>query len=161
MGIMARKSTRVKVEGALRRNWIYRRWNGMIRRCYHKNSTGYSKYGARGVTVCQEWRDSFEAFQSWARGSNCTPDLTLDRREADGPYSPENCRWVSQTVQQRNRTNNRYGEAFGESKLICEWSEDERCVVGDATLRTRLHKGWELELAMTTPKRPGGRPKKV
>ena len=83
-------------------------WSGMKERCYNPNATNYGAYGARGITVCTEWRDSFQAFYDWAmeNGYDTTAkrgECTLDRIDVNGNYEPNNCRWVSMKVQAVNK----------------------------------------------------------
>lgn len=91
----------------------------MLRRCYDPECREYRYYGARGITVCDEWRESLESFYRWARSSGYERGLTLDREDTDGNYCSENCRWVSMLVQSRNR---RCVEKF-EGKCQTEWAE--------------------------------------
>lgn len=81
------------------------RWQNMLSRCYYPKAGSYKYYGARGITVCEEWRNSFEVFYQWAMENGFAPDLKLDRRENDGNYEPDNCRWATDTTQARNRRN--------------------------------------------------------
>lgn len=69
-------------------------WKNMKQRCYNPNRERYKNYGARGITVCDEWL-LFENFKCWAINSGYSDNLTLDRIDPDKNYSPENCRWVS------------------------------------------------------------------
>lgn len=83
-------------------------WNDMKQRCFNKNNPVFKHYGARGITVCQEWHDSFEAFYEWAMAAGYKPEAlrgecTLDRIDNDGNYEPFNCRWVDMKVQSNNR----------------------------------------------------------
>lgn len=77
-------------------------WQGMVRRCHDPRMRCYPRYGGRGIIVCQEWRDSFEAFYEYM-GPRPHPKLQIDRIDNDGPYAPGNCRWVTASVNQRNK----------------------------------------------------------
>ena len=82
---------------------LYRVWASMKSRCLNVGTPGYLKYGGRGITVCVEWADSFEAFNDWAQANGYAASLTLDREDNNKGYSSENCRWVDKTTQSRNR----------------------------------------------------------
>lgn len=147
-----------------KRSRLYRIWGTMKDRCLNSNYRDYPRYGGRGITVCEEWRDSFGAFESWAlkKGYDANqPDgrkagLSLERKKNDGPYSPDNCTWVNRKQQMRNTRNNHPVTAFGETKLISDWPNDPRCVVPRLTLRRRLATGVPPEEALTFPKQKGG-----
>ena len=66
----------------------YRRWRGMINRCYNKKHTYYYNYGGRGITICDEWKEDYEKFCEWANKSGYKVGLTLDRIDNDKGYSP-------------------------------------------------------------------------
>lgn len=82
---------------------LYYTWMGMKARCYRKTHPKYKHYGARGIYVCDEWRDNFEAFCIWSLKHGYRRGLTIDRRDNDREYSPENCRWTTYVVQNNNR----------------------------------------------------------
>ncbi len=90
------------------RKWIgypqaeYRIWYGMVRRCHDPRDPYFARYGGRGIRVCDRWRDDFMAFLS-DRRLRPSAEHSLDRRDNDGDYTPENCRWATRAVQQRNR----------------------------------------------------------
>jgi hypothetical protein len=125
---------------------LYAIWGSMRHRCSDKNRPNY---GDRGVEVCPEWRDDFLAFRKWALASGYDDTLHLDRRNNDGNYEPGNCRWVTRTVNNNNKRNNRYLTAFGETKTLADWSRDDRCTVRYHTVAYRVRRGVQGEAAIT------------
>ena len=90
---------------------IYGVWSNMIKRTTDKQNKSYEVYGARGITVCNEWKNDYLVFKEWALKNGYKEGLTIDRIDVDGNYEPSNCRWVTRTVQSRNtqrlnKTNN-------------------------------------------------------
>jgi hypothetical protein len=90
--------------GAYKRTKLYARWINMKARCNNPNATRYENYGGRGITVCQEWQDSFEAFKEWALANGYEENLQINRIDNDGNYCPENCDWVTNTENLRNQS---------------------------------------------------------
>ncbi len=119
---------------------LHKTWIGMNRRCYDKTDNSYKYYGARGIVVCEEWRNSFIKFREWALANGYSDNLTIDRKDNDGNYEPSNCRWVTIKEQNRNTRNNRVMEAFGERKCLADWADDKRCVVEYCQLYHRVKK---------------------
>lgn len=78
---------------------------GIIARCCRKSHKSYCRYGGRGIAVCNEWRDNPDAFFLWANNNGYLHGLQLDRINNDGNYSPENCRFVTPSTNQRNSSN--------------------------------------------------------
>lgn len=81
---------------------LYTTYQGMISRCYSKNNVAYHRYGGRGIGVCREWKGHFQRFKA-DMGSKPSPLHSLDRIDNDKGYSPDNCRWATQTEQHMNR----------------------------------------------------------
>lgn len=82
---------------------LYSIWSSMKTRCYNPKSKSYGYYGGRGISVCQEWRNDFSAFREWALSHGYQDNLTLDRIDGDGSYSPGNCRWATWHEQRTNQ----------------------------------------------------------
>ena len=92
-------------------------------RCYNSHDPRYDRWGGRGIKVCDEWKESFEAFYSWALSSGYNDDLTIDRIDNDGDYTPENCRWATQKEQSRNRSTNINFTIGNSTRTLTEWCE--------------------------------------
>lgn len=86
---------------------LYSIYNGMKHRCYNTQSESYRYYGARGITICDEWRNDFMNFYDWAINNGYSDDLSIDRIDVDGNYCPKNCRWVDFVTQANNKRNSR------------------------------------------------------
>lgn len=124
-------------------------WVNMRRRCNQPTAENYADYGERGITVAPDW-EVFSVFEKWALANGYKGGLILDRRDNDGGYCPENCRFVNAKVSMNNRRSLRLVTAFGETKNVTQWSEDARCVVPKHTVYSRLNLGWQPEVAITT-----------
>ena len=131
---------------------IRRVWHGMKLRCdpYKCPPSARPNYAGRGITVCEQWSD-FWTFFDWAVASGWNRGLSIDRVNVDGHYEPSNCRWATATQQARNTRRNRWLSAFGEEKVMAEWTTDPRCVVGYGVLSGRIQRNWTPEDAISTP----------
>ncbi len=102
---------------------LYKIWQGMKKRCYNPHDTRYDRYGGRGIIICDEWRENFQAFHDWAVQNGYDETLTIDRIDNDGNYCPENCRWSSNEEQARNRSSNIKITIGNATKTLTEWCE--------------------------------------
>lgn len=128
----------------------FRCWNHMLSRCFNPNVENYKYYGGRGITVCERWRNSFEAFLS-DMGPRPTLKHSIERNKTDGNYEPANCRWATKAEQSRNMRSNRMVEFQGKTMIF----GDACALAGIARLTVfqRLKRGWTIERALTTPVR--------
>jgi hypothetical protein len=102
---------------------IYEIWQCMKKRCYNPHDARFDRYGGRGITVCDEWKESFQAFYDWAMQNGYSEELTIDRIDNDKGYSPDNCRWASQREQARNRATNIKITIGNSTRTLTEWCE--------------------------------------
>lgn len=98
-------------------------WETMRTRCNNKNRDKYMDYGGRGITVCDEWNNSAEAFCEWALSNGYKDGLQIDRIDNNKGYEPSNCRFVTPKQNSRNRRNTVYLTVNGETKCVSEWCE--------------------------------------
>ena len=111
----------------------------MKNRCSNPKVERYKHYGGRGITICDEWTNSFEAFRDWAMTHGYADGLSIDRIDANGNYCPENCRWVDETIQANNKRNNLFVEINGERKTVGEWARITG--IGYSTIIRRYRQG--------------------
>lgn len=131
---------------------LYSIWHNMKSRCYNPNATHYKNYGGRGIKVCDEWRNNFQAFYEWAISHGYRDDLTIDRKDNDGDYSPENCRWADRYTQNNNTAKNHRITYNGETKTAAEWAR--LYGLSRYTFNKRIRRGWDFEDAANTKVRP-------
>jgi hypothetical protein len=118
---------------------LYRCWRSMRSRCYVKSETSYPFYGGRGITVCDEWRNSYEAFRDWAHSTGYNDNLTIERNDPNGNYCPENCSWITKAEQSINRRTTRFYTINGERLCIQHWAK--RIGTNHVTLLNHEKKG--------------------
>ncbi len=134
----------------------YNAWVAMRSRCENPKNERYHRYGGRGIRVCDPWRKSFETFLS-DMGS-CPPGMSIDRKDNDGDYEPENCRWATELEQANSRSNNRRIEYMGQVRTLAEWSRELKMEYG--RLQSRLDRGWSVEMAFDKRIKRRQKPKK-
>lgn len=131
------------------RTRLHKIWDGIKYRCYNPNATGYENWGGRGITMCDEWQDSFIAFYEWSMANGYNDTLSIDRINNDLGYCPENCRWATYKEQVKNRRCCINIEHNGIVKSLEEWSEE--IGIKYATLYHRYRLGWNSEEILMTP----------
>lgn len=130
---------------------LYYIWRAMKRRCNDPRVKAYTSYGGRGITVCNEWMESFETFKNWAYSNGYNETLTIERKDVNGNYEPSNCRWATLQEQARNKRNSIcVYDSCGEKRNIRD-VVDGKELSYDA-IESRIRKGWNIEKAIYTPK---------
>jgi hypothetical protein len=130
---------------------LYSIWTDIKKRCNNTNTRAYKWYGAKGVKVCETWENDFINFMNWSIKNNYSDELTIDRINSNGNYSPDNCRWVSMLVQNNNKSSNRLIEFENQQYTMSQLSR--LLGVKYTTLVSKLNKGltvkeiirWNLE----------------
>jgi hypothetical protein len=118
----------------------------MRSRCLNPSDQNFANYGGRGITVCERWR-SFEAFL--ADMGERPPGHSVERKDNDGPYSPENCVWATRVEQANNSRRNLRVAFQGETLTATQWAR--RFGLRPQVVRWRLHRGWPIERALAEP----------
>ena len=127
---------------------LYKKWANMIQRCTNKNNTSYRYYGGRGITICERWRKSFWDFV--ADMGLPSHGMSIERRNNNEGYSPENCYWANSKVQANNRNNTQLLTAFGATGTLSQWGQIYR--IRPNTIYMRIRKcNWSIEKALTAP----------
>lgn len=129
-------------------------WHAMRTRCLTPTAADYPKYGGRGIGICREW-DSYERFL--ADMGERPRNMTLDRIDPNGDYTPRNCRWATNLQQQRNRRKTVFLEVNGERRSLSEWAELRG--FSHIAFYKRYAAGWTDEAIVNTPKQPPNCPK--
>jgi hypothetical protein len=93
----------VKEQHGMGTTKLYRVWAAIVQRVTNPKNKFYHRYGGRGIEICREWRKSFMAFYRWSMANGYQEGLTIDRNNNNGNYEPENCRWVTQAVNNENK----------------------------------------------------------
>ncbi len=126
----------------------YSTWSGMRARCLNPKSPSYRNYGGRGITICEQWVESFPTFCK-DMGPRPSEDHSIDRINNEGNYEPSNCRWATRQEQGRNTRKNVMVTHGGETLCVSEWAE--RYGVRSSLLNSRLKAGWSFEDAVSPP----------
>jgi hypothetical protein len=123
---------------------LYAKWHSMKNRCYSPGATGYEYYGGRGIVVCDRWKNSFEDFE--ADMGECPAGCSLERKDLNGDYSPENCEWATRKTQLRNTSANRL--TFIDGKIMTRVEASEYLGVNPKTITRQLNSGKLVNLGL-------------
>lgn len=128
---------------------LYGVWCGIKQRCFDKNREGYNLWGGRGITICDEWKDNFNAFHDWAIAAGYKEGLSIDRINVNGNYEPSNCRWATQKEQARNTRKTIYLYYDGEKYPLGDLAE-KYGIQREKLWRRLFILKWDLKRALET-----------
>lgn len=121
-------------------------WRAMIRRCRNKNVKDFHRYGGRGITVCERWN----IFENFIYDMGRRPNgLTLERKDTNGNYEPDNCKWTTWKEQQSNRRDNHFLTVDGIKKTLSQWSE--LVGINQRAIGKRIARGWTAKESISIP----------
>lgn len=115
----------------------------MLARTTYESQECYPNYGGRGVTVCDEWKNDYISFRDWARANGYMDDLSIDRIDSDGNYTPDNCRWATRKEQNNNQRSNIRLSFDGHTHTAAQWAE----IMGitKSCIYKRINRGYSIE----------------
>ena len=135
-----------------KRTRLYRTWSNIKSRCYNENVRSYANYGAKGITMCDEWLNSYETFRDWALSHGYSEELTIDRINPNGNYEPDNCRWITlhdNSVRAhevscwgKNLTTGEYVEFVNIRNFASERGLSYSCIDRVLHGKNKTHKNW-------------------
>lgn len=143
---MNKEINSARIKHGLSGSAYYKAWAGMVQRCTNPKNAKWPRYGARGITVCDRWLD-FENFRSDM--GDRPAGMTIDRKDNDGNYEPENCRWATQQQQGNNRGNNRLVVLDGKQMTLSDAAR--KAGIRPSTLSARIRSGWSFDRAVHQP----------
>jgi len=126
----------------------YNVWYSMVGRCEDPKNRSYADYGGRGIKVCDSWKSDIRNFID-SMGIPI-PGMTIERKNNNGDYCPENCIWIPRSEQSRNRRNNVWITYNGETKLKGDWCKE--LGLNNANWDQKIRNGWTVEEILGTPK---------
>lgn len=129
---------------------IYTIYRGIISRCFNKSDKNYLKYGAKGITVCDEWKgeNGLFNFVDWSYNNGYSEHLSIDRIDVNGNYEPSNCRWVDKYTQANNKRNSVYLTYKGKTQTVPQWSRE--LGLKPYLIHQRIKLGWTTKQILET-----------
>lgn len=129
---------------------LYRVWGGMKSRCNNQKDEAYHNYGGKGIRVCDEWNNDYVVFNEWAKSNGYKSGLTIERKDCNGNYCPENCTWIPKSDQSNNTSRSIRIEFEGKIMTLKDWSVHLN--VPYARIQSRIkQRGWSIEKTFKTP----------
>lgn len=132
---------------------LYKKYYHIKSRCYNKNDKRYSRYGGRGIKMCEEWLKSYEAFEKWSLANGYEDGLTIHRINNDGDYSPDNCAFITLSENSKHRETTRYFTHNGKTQSLTDWCKE--LGLNYRTVLCRIRSGWSFEKSISVPVKNG------
>lgn len=142
----AKKSSK-KYKHGMTNTSLFNIWHSMKQRCYDRRNNSYNLYGNRGIIICEEWKNDFLNFYSWAMENGYKKGLSIDRIDVDGNYEPSNCRWANTIEQANNKRNNIIIEYNGIKDTLPNWAR--KVGINKGILQYRYYHKWDVERMLT------------
>lgn len=140
-----------KITHGMSNSRLYQIWRNMKNRCYNPNVDRYDRYGGRGITICDEWKDNFQAFYEWSMNNGYSDGLSIDRINVNGDYAPDNCHWITMPEQADNKCNSRLFEFNGSAHTVSEWAKITG--ISRDVIWNRIKRGWNIDRVLSQPVR--------
>ncbi|WP_024295019.1 hypothetical protein [Lacrimispora indolis] len=128
---------------------LWNSYHSMKKRCLNPNCKRYKDYGGRGIKICEEWLKGFDAFADWAKANGYRNGLTIERKDVNGNYEPDNCIWITKQQQAFNKRDSIFVTYRGRTKDLMVWC-NELGLTYD-TFHNRITCGWSPEKAFESP----------
>lgn len=141
---------KMRSDGDAKKLKLYGVWNTMKSRCNRPTSAAYKRYGGRGISICNEWKESYQAFKRWALMAGYREGLSIDRINNNGSYCPENCRWITMSKQSENKRSNIWLTHNGQTHIISQWAKI--LSVPSGRLFHRYHRGFSVDIILSEKK---------
>lgn len=124
-------------------------YHSMKKRCLNPNCKRYKDYGGRGIEICEEWLKGFDEFADWAKANGYRHGLTIERKDVNGNYEPDNCIWITKQQQAFNKRDSIFVTYKGQTKDLMVWC-NELGLAYD-TIHNRITCGWSPKKAFESP----------
>lgn len=128
---------------------LYNIYTLMVERCNNPLDVNYQNYGGRGIKVCKDWLNDRASFFEWAIKNGYSDQLTIDRKDNNAGYCPDNCRWATRKEQNRNKRNNILLTVNGKTQVLSDWARETG--IDRKTLSHRVESGWNIADAVSIP----------
>lgn len=125
-GCLSKENSGRHTKHGLSQTRLYKTYTHMKERCYIKSNKSYKNYGNKGIKICDEWLDKengLNSFYNWSMQNGYRDDLTIDRIDSEGDYTPSNCRWVDRYVQNNNTSRNHHITYNNETHTLAQWEK--------------------------------------